>query len=285
MADDKHRRLGRFGRLRPPSFSGSESEDAQGFLDKCQWMLKTMDFWAAFRWWEAYERRSPVGAVPLTWQEFSVLSLEKFMPQSHREELRRQFEQLQPDGMSVTQYEMRFFELDRHAVWLVPTDRERIKRLIDGLAYQLRLLMTREKVSSATFDEMFDITRQIKVVHSQERGEREAKRPRGSGGFGGIPSGWKSYHNRGRPYRPTQMTRPAHRGASASHGSYNAHSGQSSFSALPAQSSHHASCAQASIGNSPGHQEHQFHHRTGYFECRDFGHIKRDCLRLLSGAP
>ncbi|XP_070057118.1 uncharacterized protein [Nicotiana tomentosiformis] len=73
------------------------------------------------RWWEAYERHRLVGAAPLTWHEFSVLFLEKFVPQTHREELHRQFEQLCQDGMSVTQYEMRFSELAGHAVWLVPT--------------------------------------------------------------------------------------------------------------------------------------------------------------------
>ncbi|XP_070032080.1 uncharacterized protein [Nicotiana tomentosiformis] len=41
MANDEQRRLERFGRLRPPSFSDAESEDAQGFLDNCQWMLRT----------------------------------------------------------------------------------------------------------------------------------------------------------------------------------------------------------------------------------------------------
>ncbi|XP_070034368.1 uncharacterized protein [Nicotiana tomentosiformis] len=40
MADNEHKRLERFGRLRPPSFSGAESENAQGFLDKCQQMLR-----------------------------------------------------------------------------------------------------------------------------------------------------------------------------------------------------------------------------------------------------
>ncbi|XP_070035388.1 uncharacterized protein [Nicotiana tomentosiformis] len=203
MEDDEQRRLERFGRLRPPSFSGAESEDAQ--------------------WWEAYERCRPVSAVPITWQEFS--------------------------------YEIRFSKLARHTVWLVPTDRERIRRFIDGLIYQLRLLMTREKVSGATFDEVVDIARQIEVVSSQERSDREAKRPRGSGGFGGIPSRGQSYHSKGRPYRPAQTTRPAHHGTSASHGSYSAHSGQSSFSALTTQSSHHASSAQASTGNSSGYQE------------------------------
>ncbi|XP_070047093.1 uncharacterized protein [Nicotiana tomentosiformis] len=238
MADDEQRRLERFGRLRPPSFSDAESEDARGFLDKCQRMLRTTDILEtsgvsfttfqfsgdSFIWWEAYKRRRSVGAVPLTWQEFSILFLEKFMPQSRREELCRQFEQLWKDGMYVTQYKERFSELARHAVWLVPTDRERIRRFIDGLMYQLRLLMTRERVFGATFEEVVDIARQIEVVRSQEHGDREAKRPRGSGGFGGIPSGGQSYHSRGRLYRLAQTTRPAHRGASASHGSYSAHS-------------------------------------------------------------
>ncbi|XP_070047310.1 uncharacterized protein [Nicotiana tomentosiformis] len=257
MADDEQRILERFRRLRPPSFSGAESEDAQGFLEKCQWILRTTGILetsgdsfttfqfsgAAFRWWEAYERRRSVGTIPLTWQEFYILFLEKFVLHSRREELCRLFEQLLQDGMYVTQYEMRFSKLDRHAVWLVPTDRERISRFIDGLMYQLRFLMTRERVSCATFDEVVDIARLIEVVCNQEHGEREAKRPRGSGNFDGVPSGGQSYHNRGRPYRPAQTTRPAHSGASASHGSYSAHSGQSSFSALPAQSSHHASSA------------------------------------------
>lgn len=108
MANDKQRRLERFGRLPPPSFSGAESEDAQGFLDKYQWILRiagiletsavsftTFQFSrTAFRWWEAYERCKPIGAAPLTWQEFSVFFSEKFVPQSRRKELRRQFEQL-----------------------------------------------------------------------------------------------------------------------------------------------------------------------------------------------
>lgn len=142
--------------------------------------------------------------------------------------------------MSVTQYEMRFSELARHAVWLVPTDRERIRRFIDGLTYQLRLLITRERVSGATFDEVVDIARQIEMVRSKECGEREAKRLRGPGDFSGVPSRGQSYRGRGRPYRHAQAGRPVHRGASSSHGSYSSHQGQPSLGALPAQSSSRA---------------------------------------------
>ncbi|XP_070044879.1 uncharacterized protein [Nicotiana tomentosiformis] len=178
MIDDEHRRLESFGRLQPPSFSGAKSEDVQGFLDRCQRIFRTSGILqtsgvlfttlqftgAALTWWEAYERRRPVGAAPHTWHEFSVLFLEKYMLQSRREELRRQFEKLRQDDMTVTQYEMRFSELARYAVWLVPTNRERIRRFIDGLTFQLRVFMTRDRVSGATFEEVVDIARQIELV-------------------------------------------------------------------------------------------------------------------------
>nr|XP_009773294.1 PREDICTED: uncharacterized protein LOC104223535 [Nicotiana sylvestris] len=172
----------------------------------------------------------PVGASPLTWHEFSVLSLEKFVPQTRREKLCRQFKQLHQDGMFVTQYEMKFLELACHAVWLVPTERERIRRFSNGLYYQHHFVMSRESVSGATFDEVVDISRWLELVRSQEREEREAKRPCGSGGFSGVPSGGQFHHSKGRPYRPAQMAPPVHRGTSSSHGSYNARPGQSCLS-------------------------------------------------------
>ncbi|XP_070006785.1 uncharacterized protein [Nicotiana sylvestris] len=150
ITDDEQRRLESFGRLEPPSFSGAESEDAHGFMDRCQRILlitgiletngvsfTTFQFTGAtFTWWEAYERCSPVGAAPLTWQEFSILFLEKYVLHSRREKLRRQFKRLHQDDMTLMQYEMRFSELAHHIVWLVPTDKEWIRRFIDGLTFQ-----------------------------------------------------------------------------------------------------------------------------------------------------
>ncbi|XP_070007339.1 uncharacterized protein [Nicotiana sylvestris] len=118
MPKDKQRRLERFGRLQPPTFSGAEDEDAQ---------------------------------APLTWQQFSVLFLEKYVPQSRRDELHREFEWLRQGEMIVTQYEMR------------------------------------ERVIGATFEEVVDIAREIESACRQERKEREAKRPRGSGSYSGTP--------------------------------------------------------------------------------------------------
>ncbi|XP_070040724.1 uncharacterized protein [Nicotiana tomentosiformis] len=164
----------------------------------------------------------PVSAALLSRHEFSILFLENFVPQTCREDLCRQFEQLRRDGMYVTQYEMRFSELAHHVVWLVPTERESIRRFIDGLTYQSCFVITRESVSGNTFDEVVDITRRLEMVRSQECEEREAKRAGGSGGFSGVPSGGQFHHNRGHPYRPAQIACLVHCGASASHRSYSA---------------------------------------------------------------
>ncbi|XP_070039656.1 uncharacterized protein [Nicotiana tomentosiformis] len=184
---------------------------------------------------------------------------------------------------------MRFSELARHAFWLVPTERERTRRFIDGLNYGLRIVMTRENVSGAMFDEVVDIARRLELVRSQEREEREAKRPRGSGGFSGVSSGGQSHHNRGCPYRPSQMAHPIHHGASASHGSYSARLGQSSLSALPAQSLSHAPSVHSSSVPSPSSSYSGSRgllqylpplSERGCFECREFGYVKRHCPRL-----
>ncbi|XP_070039184.1 uncharacterized protein [Nicotiana tomentosiformis] len=192
--------------------------------------------------------------------------------------------------MSVTQYDIRYSKLDHHAIWLVPTDRERIIRFIDDLTYQLQLLMTRERVSGATFDEVVDIARQIEMVHNQERGEREAKRPRWSGGFSGVASGGQFHHGGGRPYGHAQTAHLVHRGASSDHGSYSTHQVQSSLSSLPAQCSSHAPSVQGSSapGSSSGYsgargslQSPPPFIEMGCFECGDMGHIKRDAFVLF----
>ncbi|XP_070057817.1 uncharacterized protein [Nicotiana tomentosiformis] len=137
--------------------------------------------------------------------------------------MRRQFERLRQGDMSVTQYEIRLSELACHTIWLVPMDSKRIMRFIDGLTYQLQLLMTTERVSGATFDEVVDIARQIEMVRGQERIEREAKRPLGQGVFNGASFGGQFQHGRGRNFRKAQSARPFHRGASSSQGSHSSH--------------------------------------------------------------
>ncbi|XP_070045779.1 uncharacterized protein [Nicotiana tomentosiformis] len=188
MSDEEQKRLEWFRRLNPPSFSGFELEDVQNFLDRCQQILRTAGILETSGW-EAYELSSPVGAAPLTWHDFSNLFLEKFAPSTRKKELCRQFEQLCQEGVSMTQYEMRFSKLAYHTISLVPTERDSIRRFIDVHNYGLRFVMTREIASGARFDEVVDIAKRLEQVRSQECEERKEKRPPGLGSFSGVSFG------------------------------------------------------------------------------------------------
>ncbi|XP_070039225.1 uncharacterized protein [Nicotiana tomentosiformis] len=74
---------------------------------------------------------------------------------------------------------MRFSELVRHVVWLVPTEREKIKRFINGINHQFRFVMTLGNITGAKFDEVVDSARRLEMVRTQEREEREFKRSHG----------------------------------------------------------------------------------------------------------
>ncbi|XP_070048632.1 uncharacterized protein [Nicotiana tomentosiformis] len=126
------------------------------------------------------------------------------------------------------------------------------------------------------------------MVHTQERGEREAKRPRGPGDFSGVPSGGQFYRNRGRPYRHAQMGHPVHCGASSIHGLYSSHQGQSSLSALPAQSSSRAPSVQGSFA--PGASSSYFGSRVSPIRvCTPVGdtiivdRVYRSCVVTIGG--
>nr|XP_009791227.1 PREDICTED: uncharacterized protein LOC104238537 [Nicotiana sylvestris] len=161
--------------------------------------------------------------------------------------------------MSVTRYEMKFSQLARHATWMIPTYRERIRRFVDGLNYSLGILMTRERVLGASFEEVVDITRDIETVRRIEREEREAKRPRGSGSFSGAPSRGQFQRGRGRSFRPPQPARPEYSRTSSDCGHQGFQQGQSLLNALPAQSSSYAPLVQGSSvpSASAGHSDRE----------------------------
>lgn len=96
MTDEIQKKLEQFKTLDPTEFNGGESEDAQGFLNRCHRIRYTAGIvdinrvslttfqltGASYRWWKNYESCRLAGATPLTWHEFSVLLLEKFILQT-----------------------------------------------------------------------------------------------------------------------------------------------------------------------------------------------------------
>ncbi|XP_070048142.1 uncharacterized protein [Nicotiana tomentosiformis] len=108
VAADPHKLLDRWTRLHPPVFEGERHEDPQDFIDWCKDILYNMrileshgvDF-ATFqldgrarRWWQSYVLSRPTDSPPMTWDRFTRIFLDRYIPPSLREELRFQFEQL-----------------------------------------------------------------------------------------------------------------------------------------------------------------------------------------------
>ncbi|XP_070029355.1 uncharacterized protein [Nicotiana sylvestris] len=88
---------------------------------------------AAYQWWQAYELDSPAEAASLTWTQFSDIFLREYVPQILKDAWRVEFEHLRQGTMTVSEYAVYFTDLDRHALALFSTVRERVLRFIEGL--------------------------------------------------------------------------------------------------------------------------------------------------------
>ncbi|XP_070055333.1 uncharacterized protein [Nicotiana tomentosiformis] len=168
-------RFAMFKRYIPHTFSGLASESAQGFLEECHSILRTMDIvemsGVAFttfqlkgtthQWWRAYELGSLADVASLTWVQFSEMSLRKCVPQSLRDVWRTEFEQLRLGTMSILGYAVRFSDLARHAPALVASVRGRVHRFIEGLRHKIRFNMARELESYVSFQQVVGIARQL----------------------------------------------------------------------------------------------------------------------------
>ncbi|XP_070036795.1 uncharacterized protein [Nicotiana tomentosiformis] len=179
MSVEEQKRLERFQKYHPPHFYGGASEDAQGFLDQCHHILHAMGL-------------------------FTDLFLRKFIPHTRKDELHTKFELLRQGSMVVSEYAMRFVELSHHAPTLVSTVRERVRRFIEGLADSLRFGMERELDTLTSFNHVVEIVRRLKRICRQEKGCKEAKRPRGFGGFSSSHYSVTARHGRGFDSRPIQ---------------------------------------------------------------------------------
>ncbi|XP_070015922.1 uncharacterized protein [Nicotiana sylvestris] len=244
MSTDALWRLDRFTRLFTTTYSGTPLEDAQNFICSCHEVLRTMgiletngvDF-ATFRlagsaktWWRDFSLARPAGSPSLTWGQFSELFLGKFLPVTQRDALRRQFEHLQQGLMSATQYETQFIDHARHAIVILPTERERVRRFVDGLVQPIRVQMARSAGSEIIFQEATDGARRIELELSQGGGYGSDKRPRHSGRFSGTLSGGRDSYGRGHPPRPFQSALQTSHGSLVSRGSQPQYSDQQLFS-------------------------------------------------------
>ncbi|XP_070011171.1 uncharacterized protein [Nicotiana sylvestris] len=172
---DSQKLLDRWTRLYLPVFEGERHEDAQDFIDRCRDKLHNMrileshgvDFTTfqlegrAGRWWQSYFLDRPTGSPPITWSQFTQLFLDRYIPPSKREELRYQFEQLEQGQISVTDYEVRFSKLFRHALMILSTNTERVQRFVVGLHSGIRANIAQEVEMETPYQLVVEISRRI----------------------------------------------------------------------------------------------------------------------------
>ncbi|XP_070039199.1 uncharacterized protein [Nicotiana tomentosiformis] len=108
--------------------------------------------------------------------------------------------------MTVTQYETRFMDLAHHALLLLHTEGERVRRFIEGLTYPINLQMAKETRSEISFQAAANVARRIEMVLAQERGQGSDEMPRQFGGFSGASFGGRGNFGRGHPPRTFHST-------------------------------------------------------------------------------
>ncbi|XP_075076877.1 uncharacterized protein LOC142163486 [Nicotiana tabacum] len=140
-------------------------------------------------WYETVLLGRPEGAPPLTWDEFTKLFKNHFLPDSLMQQYARDFERLvQTPDMDVSTYNTKFCKLAIYAPHLVPTEEARVQRFVDGLVSRLYTAVALQ-MKTLSYSNVVDLARKIENKGREERTSsdlRKKAKTRGafSGGFG-----------------------------------------------------------------------------------------------------
>ncbi|XP_070042667.1 uncharacterized protein [Nicotiana tomentosiformis] len=143
--------------------------------------------------------------------------LREIVPQILWDAWRTKFEQVHQGTMKVSEYAIRFSGLSHHALALVSTVRDQVRRFIDGLNYDLRFSIARGLEIDTPFQLVVEIAHRLERMRGQDREDREAKMPRDSRGFSGARAPIVARHGRGYVSRPVHSALPSTRSALATH--------------------------------------------------------------------
>ncbi|XP_070050632.1 uncharacterized protein [Nicotiana tomentosiformis] len=182
--------------------------------------------------------------------------------------------------MTVSEYAVQFSDLSRHALALVSTVRERVRRFIEGFNYGIRFSIARELEIDTPYRQVVKIAWMLEGMLGREREDMEAKRPRGTGGFNGGHTAATTRHGRGCVSHPVHSGLPASSGIPFLPKSQVAHFAQPFSSAPPVWG------AFSGQSNRLGLSQSQLPRPSGAcFEYGDTRHMVRDCPILRKGAP
>ncbi|XP_070052699.1 uncharacterized protein [Nicotiana tomentosiformis] len=229
-------------------------------------------------WYETILLGRPAGATPLTWDKFSKLFMDHFLPDSLRQKYVRDFERLvhTPD-MDVSTYNTKFCNLARHAPYIVPTHEARVQRFVDGLVSHLYTAVA-PQMKTLSYTNVVDLARKIENKGRDERATSELrKKAKTRGSFNGSFSENHRAGNQGQQQQGSQTWthlssqsayRPHYRQGArvpSSLSSGHRNSGKIYATALVCQT-----CGRSHLG--------QCHVLTGEcFRCGQLGHHLRDC--------
>ncbi|EOY18885.1 DNA/RNA polymerases superfamily protein [Theobroma cacao] len=228
----------------------------------------------AQEWYSSLCRGRPTNATPLSWSEFSVAFLDRFLPLSVRNARAREFETLvQTSSMTVSEYDIKFTQLARYAPYLVSTEEMKIQRFVDGLVEPLfRAVASRD---FTTYSAAVDRAQRIEMRTSESRATRDrAKRGKTEGyqGRRDFSSGGSSSSRQG-PQRDSRLPQQGSDAPGA-----NIRVGQRTFSSRRQQDSRQSSQVIRSCDTcGRRHSGRCFLATKTCYGCGQPGHIRRDC--------
>nr|XP_009795248.1 PREDICTED: uncharacterized protein LOC104241971 [Nicotiana sylvestris] len=194
--------LHEFVKLKSPKFTGSDSSaDPQGFLDGTLKALRALGCsseraveLASYKledmtntWYETVLLGRPAGAAPLTWDEFTKLFKNHFLPDSLMQQHARDSERLvQTPDMDVSTYNTKFCKLAIYAPHLVPTEEARVQRFVDGLVGCLYTAVA-PQMKTLSYSDVVDLARKIENKGREERAASDLRNKAKTGGaFSGV---------------------------------------------------------------------------------------------------
>ncbi|XP_040996074.1 uncharacterized protein LOC121242247 [Juglans microcarpa x Juglans regia] len=185
--------LEQFSRQHPPTFDGrSNAMDADSWIERLEQIFEALFctddqkvIYAAYNlidlannWWKSTRTllQNELGeGVPITWERFKEVFLDRFFPQSLRESRARQFIDLTQGTMTVEQVTTKFTELSHYANYLIPDEEKKAKKFERGLDWRIRdrvralkIIIFSELVNRATIVEEV-ILESIKYNNQKKR--------------------------------------------------------------------------------------------------------------------
>ncbi|KAL5540692.1 hypothetical protein UlMin_043344 [Ulmus minor] len=208
----------RFCRMRPAEFEGSTNPlDADEWLSSVQIIMNFMElndqervFCASYMlkkearyWWESVEARRDIREM--TWEDFKAEFNRKFYNPIAMQEQQTEFLTLKQGKMTVAEAVRKFEQLARLCPYLIPTEEQRTRRMLDMFRPEISLALESGGVPPTTVADC--VERAYRAEHRlmqvrEERAKAFEARKKSAGPIGTRPTqaqGSRSGQNRGHP--------------------------------------------------------------------------------------